>query len=151
MNLAIRLFVLTEGLFIDPWEYVNIRVNSINLDLMFAYFTCGDYQRNILINAYPDFSKKIFSVGTSSLIRIQSLKTKFISKKPKFDVGILTGFSCIRGNSNYSYLNLVKSMMKEELYEKFKLNYKNYLSVIQNAYNSFKELVILIETTISRI
>ena len=136
----------SEGLYIDPWEYVNIRVNSINLDLMFAYFTCGDYQRNILINAYPDFSKKIFSVGTSSLKRIQSLKTKFISKKPKFEVGILTGFSCIQGNSNYSYLNLVKSMIKDELYEKFRLNYKNYLSVIQNAYNSFQELVILIET-----
>ena len=134
----------SEGLFIDPWEYVNIRVNSINLDLMFAYFTCGDHQKDLLVKAYPDSSKKIFSAGTSSLKRIQTLKTNFVSKKPKFEVGILTGFGGIHNNSNSTYLNLVKSMIKTELYEKFRLNYKNYLSVVQNAYDKFQELVILI-------
>ena len=109
----------SEGLFVHPKDYANVRVCRENLDLLENYFLCGKYQESLLKTKYPKHINKLKVVGSPSIDFLKKNRIFYQRDiQKKYTIGILTGFGAYNQRGSRSYIDICKSIDGDQLSEK---------------------------------
>ena len=109
----------SEGLFVHPQDYANVRVCCENLDLLENYFLCGKYQESLLKIKYPKHINKFKVVGSPSIDFLKKNRIFYKSNtQKKYKIGILTGFGAYNQRGSRSYIDICKSIDGDQLSKK---------------------------------
>ncbi|MGN8645706.1 surface carbohydrate biosynthesis protein [Gracilibacillus sp. HCP3S3_G5_1] len=131
-----------EGLLIDPKQYIRDRMRKDILQLVEHEYCWGEYQKQVISNAYPDMAYKCHIVGNP---RFDLLKPKFHYLYQQEVKNLQREYGeFILVNTRFSLYNSVKGKKDTVFVQHIKELYESFLEMIKQTSKHFPHVNIVI-------